>query len=1346
MYFKLINIILLFLPVILYSATVIDENINQDEIWTEAQSPYIINNDLIISSGKTLTISEGVKVQIADDKIISVRGNIVCNGLPGKPVIFEAIDSYWGGIFIDRSSDEAIFKFCEFNNGGRSSFTQSSVLIINESSIYAEYCKFFDSYRYAVTSFRDGYADLGGGKLNSRGNNIFLGFSVNRYAIVNKSKIEIDAKYNCWDNENTDELIYDYKDNNARGLVNFNPYNTDCEPKKPNKPQPFFPPDSSVEMPVYLNLKWNSINDISDYQVQLSEDFNFMNNIFDKKTDDSLFAVYNLKYGKRYFWRVRAENYIGKGDWSDTFTFVTYDTAKPYETIINYPKNNDITDCNFVAEWEIIENASEYHLVLVSDNFKIDTLIKDNFYDFEYLPNNKFLNLKVRGINRNGYGKWSDVIEFKTRKHFIDNKSNVIEDYDIVHQFHYSAENYLLLVDSTDNYYIYDGEINNIDNNIEIAKYASINFNQTKDFLYSYNNKLTIEYDQSDQKQFIFTEGKIKSFDAIDIDNKSGNELIIRTELHNSDILKIYIYENDKYVEIDNTIGLNSISEYLIFDYDLNGINDIVVIDNFLVNIFKFDNNQIISEELDINISNLKKTEHLDINNDGYQDLIILDGKRLSFFKNNSGEFIIDSIYDDKVINDFTIADINNSGSMDIIYTDTLNNLYLFNNGKIIDSLKNKYYVFDINNDTRPDILTSDKIYENNSCEDNIELSQPDNLRYSYLSEGINLEWDRTKINNRNNYNILYQIQLYNTQTKDYFYLQTYNNYLNTNELDEGIYIWNVRAIWNNSISSDYSDTLELYTRNMMPLPPDSWQFENKTGLNSTILIRNANTLQIDTVKAGFGDALGVFFIDSTKLKCAGYTFLNENKVVLTAWGDNNQTFNIKDGFDIYENFRFKYWDASEKSEFPVNVNFSRGVDRFKPDTLSEISSIFSLDTNIVLISSDKWNFISSDIIPFYPNIDSIIDDKDISLINSEKEVYSNEFKKFNLWNSDKGYKAFSNQKDSLMFIGYKLNNRVIYLRKNSWQLIPITLNNDTISVENFAADAISPQLQLVSDYGAIKLIKNDKGEICIPDINIYQFDSLLPDKSYYVYSDEDIELIIKNDKIFPNWSFKKNELNHDEEIKEKDIDLEINEIYENQNEQYPEIIHNSGNTSHYLIINEGDNRGYIAAYSKSGFIGSTEINSDTTILAVKGIDTLKYTGGAAYGDNIHLKFYSYSGEEYDVNPKMIYDELNNEFISGLSYKQNEFISLRINTNEITSVKSDKINLFELVQNNDEIIIESNIKIDEIAIYNLTGQLIKRIENPNLVNSLKTNDLLIGIYFVVIKADEFIDDKLIIIE
>ena len=88
-------------------------DITTNTTWTIANSPYVINQDLNVTSGVTLTIEPGVIVKFKKNKSLTISGNLVAKGTASKPIVFTADTAspshgHWKG-FLFRGSAYSSF-------------------------------------------------------------------------------------------------------------------------------------------------------------------------------------------------------------------------------------------------------------------------------------------------------------------------------------------------------------------------------------------------------------------------------------------------------------------------------------------------------------------------------------------------------------------------------------------------------------------------------------------------------------------------------------------------------------------------------------------------------------------------------------------------------------------------------------------------------------------------------------------------------------------------------------------------------------------------------------------------------------------------------------------------------------------------------------------------------------------------------------------------------------------------------------------------------------------------------------------------------------------------------------
>lgn len=77
-----------------------------DEVWTVANSPYVVTDTITVFPGSTLTIEPGVLVKVDDDRILEVRGSLIALGTINDTIRFTSSSTSpymgcWGGVYIN---------------------------------------------------------------------------------------------------------------------------------------------------------------------------------------------------------------------------------------------------------------------------------------------------------------------------------------------------------------------------------------------------------------------------------------------------------------------------------------------------------------------------------------------------------------------------------------------------------------------------------------------------------------------------------------------------------------------------------------------------------------------------------------------------------------------------------------------------------------------------------------------------------------------------------------------------------------------------------------------------------------------------------------------------------------------------------------------------------------------------------------------------------------------------------------------------------------------------------------------------------------------------------------------
>ncbi|MCA1802017.1 MAG: T9SS type A sorting domain-containing protein, partial [Rhodothermaceae bacterium] len=193
----------------------------------------------------------------------------------------------------------------------------------------------------------------------------------------------------------------------------------------PDAPVLVSPEDASTDLPPAVTFLWDSAAGADTYALQLAT-----TNAFDASdilTDlnglsDTTASVSELAYASTFYWRVRAANEAGSGEWSSVRNFTTEDEplqAPEAPKLVSPLNGSTDMDADLTLEWQSANRASAYTVeVSLDQDFSDIAIVSDELEELQFsLSSLEFLTTyfwRVRGVNEAGPGDWSATWNFTT--------------------------------------------------------------------------------------------------------------------------------------------------------------------------------------------------------------------------------------------------------------------------------------------------------------------------------------------------------------------------------------------------------------------------------------------------------------------------------------------------------------------------------------------------------------------------------------------------------------------------------------------------------------------------------------------------------------------------------------------------------------------------------------------------------------------------------------------------------------------------------------------------------------------------------------------------------------------
>jgi len=192
-------------------------------------------------------------------------------------------------------------------------------------------------------------------------------------------------------------------------------------PLPPAVPVLIAPSDAAIDIPYSQTLSWGAVAGAAKYRAEVSEDAGFTTFFLaqDNIATTSI-QLSNLLPAKTYYWRVRAGNSGGDGDWSAVWSFTTAPLPLPAAPVLVSPANAGVNiSINPTLSWNASPGASKYRAELSTDQtfsttFFTQSDIATTSVVVPTLLAGQVYYWRVRASNTSGDGDWSAVRSFTT--------------------------------------------------------------------------------------------------------------------------------------------------------------------------------------------------------------------------------------------------------------------------------------------------------------------------------------------------------------------------------------------------------------------------------------------------------------------------------------------------------------------------------------------------------------------------------------------------------------------------------------------------------------------------------------------------------------------------------------------------------------------------------------------------------------------------------------------------------------------------------------------------------------------------------------------------------------------
>ncbi|GEM_PF-567116 len=183
------------------------------------------------------------------------------------------------------------------------------------------------------------------------------------------------------------------------------------------------PSNGATELETSLTLSWESLSEISDYQVQVGTTSNFSDPLISKTVSGTSHEISGLSKGLQYYWRVQATSDGISDNWSSIWDFETKAPDVPAVTLSEPSDGATGLSTSPTLSWESLSGIGEYQLqVSTSSDFSnpiVDNSVTGTSQALSGLSNGQQYYWRVQANGDNNTTNWSSVRNFTTEEETV---------------------------------------------------------------------------------------------------------------------------------------------------------------------------------------------------------------------------------------------------------------------------------------------------------------------------------------------------------------------------------------------------------------------------------------------------------------------------------------------------------------------------------------------------------------------------------------------------------------------------------------------------------------------------------------------------------------------------------------------------------------------------------------------------------------------------------------------------------------------------------------------------------------------------------------------------------------